>query len=310
MSMEAYSESDAFELLGTCDRRTLDIELSPGLRLPVQWSRGGGDRLVVYFHGAIDRTRRPMPHFVTHDPLLSGSAHQLSLCDPSVLMDDQLTATWFAGHREFPLQKLLPSFFERAAAFLKVSRVVFVGASSGGFAALYYSAKLPGSVAVACNPQIILRRYGLALRYLERSWPGCSDSELPDVDLRAIYSIPFANSLVLLQSSGDRRHLHNHSAPFLEALHRKSHDRVVYSCGFYGKLGHPGSVSRQQSASWIGAALLSETILADDLLVTQHKLVQQWMAAAPRPKRAGETFSPADVTMTDLLEKSLSAAAR
>ena len=179
--------------------------------------KAGSDTLLVSFHPALQTADASIPVFmglgVTHET----GAHRLFLSDPSLERDDQLRLAWHTGNYLQPLQRDLPRVIEHVRAEVGARHVVFSGTSGGGFAAMYYSAMFPGSLAVVVNPQTVIPNY-LAkpvARYMEVCWPRPTWSV--QWDLREVYAQWPGNTVAYLQNRSDS-HVEKHLEPFLEAV--------------------------------------------------------------------------------------------
>ncbi len=108
-----------------------------------------------------------------------------------------------------------------AGLFTKFKRVVFIGASMGGFAAITYSALVPGSVVLAFSPQSTLaksiapfeRRYKYGLRKWDWTTPEHLDAATAVSSAAKIWLVydPFVRE--------DRAHARRISGPNVQHLH-------------------------------------------------------------------------------------------
>lgn len=263
------------------------------LDLQIHFKRGTSRALVIIFHGAVDQAKRRPPFFQPHFEEAFG-AHQLTISDPSLTLHRDLKAAWYAGGIRMRLQQILPRFFQEVAGMLESTRTIYFGASSGGHAALYYSHCHAGSLALAVNPQINLDTWLPASMqtYARHCWPGTRVDDLSNVivsDLRSIYSKGMGNHVCLLNSAGDRYHLFNQTQPFLAAIPTQSRERIVFHSEFYGVLGHSGSIPYAACQPWLKVAVQSPTFMADDLLLTRHRLLDASLTAE---HGRAETSSP------------------
>lgn len=278
--------------------------------LPIRFRRAGDAKvLIVYFHGAVNKNKRQVPVFTGLSTLFDKSAHQISISDPSMFKPFPITMSWYAGHEGFALQALLPEFVSKLATELAVERVIFFGSSGGGFAALYYSWHFQDSVAVVAVPQTDIFKYypGYRDRYRRACWPSLDRNELlPNVictNVCDLYRNEMRNSVIFLHSAGDRFHMMNHMTPFLSAISEHDNPRLVVECGFWGKMGHGGSVPRDVALSWAKAAVLAATTEPDDLLVTHHSLASVAAPGAPKKVRdeRAQVHDPSSLETADLL---------
>lgn len=191
-----------------------------GMPVDLRFDDRGFDTTVVFFHPAITKV-------VKRYPLFSGAtfsehlkANRLFISDPSLYVDQRLKLGWYAGNKHQPaLQDELTAIISR---FVRPEqRLIFFGASGGGFASLFYATKFPGSIAVPVNPQTMIGAYvpSIVNRYLSYAWDGRALNELPIcTDVRELYQKPVDNQVIYVQNSGDSDHMDNHYAPFIHAL--------------------------------------------------------------------------------------------
>lgn len=237
--------------------------------------------LLISFHGAVDRVTRTPPIFSPILPHLGNDTAQLSISDPLMLVEGDYGMTWYAGSDIFPAQIILTELFNKIIELGHFKRVVFVGSSGGGFAALYYSSLISESVAITGNPQTSIHRYysGHIKRYMDGCWSSlANESELSNkicTDLCHWYSVERPNTVVYLQSPGDSFHTRTQLAPFLSEISQVPKARFIVNSDYWGRLGHSGSVPISAIKPWIRAAFLSPTIEVDDLLQTYHSLKQR-----------------------------------
>jgi pimeloyl-ACP methyl ester carboxylesterase len=266
--------------------------------------------MLVNFHGAVDRKTRTLPVFINFLPGLAGVAHQISVADPSVLEEGSANIAWYAGDAGFEAQAVLPAVFTGLAEELGVARTLYFGTSGGGFAALYYAHQHPGSFAVAGNPQVAIERYHLALairRYREQCWPGLgTDAPLTDVtcaDLARLYAKGFDNTVIYVQSIGDRMHFENQMMYFVAGLSEAGkRNRFLLHSDFWGKIGH--IPAPRDYLRWIQAVCTSPTTEIADILAMWQGLepvaATPVAASAAKAKKSGDkptVFDAGDVAM-------------
>src|SRR6185312_3746617 len=103
----------------------------------------------------------------------------------------------------------------------KPQRLVFFGASGGGFAALYYSYFFPGSLALPMNPQTILANYSPrpVTEYTATAWGAEDIKDAPILsDLRELYAEGLPNTVGFIQNVQDTHHRDRHAAPWVRGL--------------------------------------------------------------------------------------------
>lgn len=264
--------------------------------------------LLVSFHGAVDRKTRVIPCFSPIMPNLGGDVAQLSVSDPLMLLPGDYGMTWYSGSESFPAQTIFEDLFNKLIEIGGFERIVFCGSSGGGFAALYYSSLVAGSIAIAGVPQASMQRYypGHIKRYVEACWPSLTDQEELSsqicTDLCRWYSVARPNTVIYLQSPGDHFHTRTQFAPFISEISRVPKARFIVNSDYWGRLGHSGSVPVSAIKPWIRAAFLSATIEVDDLLQTYYNLQQPSEAPfSVASNRDKSTVTPDEVKLANLL---------
>ena len=229
-------------------------------QLPVLVRLHDSSNLVFTFSGAVDRAAATLPRFAATSLHRHVTASVIGLADPSLAQSEDLQLAWYAGHMGFPTQTRLPDLLRQMIDALGATRVVFVGSSGGGFAALYYSWQIPGSVAVVSNPQTNLNHYlrGHVKKYRAACWPALpTDAPLSaaiDDDLAPLYATRSENTIIYLQVASDFFHLRRHFAPFVAALPREFATRLIVRMSDWGQRGHH-PVPSHIWIPWMNAAL-------------------------------------------------------
>ncbi|WP_145000700.1 hypothetical protein [Kocuria rhizophila] len=117
------------------------------------------DVLVVTFHGAVDRAKTDIPRFERLRSMSKFPVSAMYIVDPTLWMDERMQLSWYVGWEGFDAQRVIADWALRAARAVGATRIVFSGASGGGFAALQVSALVPRSLALAFNAQTSIHRY-------------------------------------------------------------------------------------------------------------------------------------------------------
>lgn len=270
-----------------------------GVDIPIYYKRGSNQKLIVIFHGAVDQTARKMPFFQSHLEGLQG-AHQISIADPTLAKNVKLKTSWYLGADDIPLQKILPQFFQDLCQHLKVKRTIYFGASSGGHAALHYSHRHPGSLAVAANPQTTLTDFleSAVGNYRAHCWPELKqNSELTSVvavDLGELYAASVPNFICIINSCGDRYHLFKQTMSLMSKIQMQGRNRFVLHCDFYGVLGHSGAIPYKSCTTWIDAATQAPDFHPDNILKTYHRLSDKVANASAAPVATQALAEPSD----------------
>ena len=202
--------------------------------------------LIVAFHAAVDPAAATLPVFTGRKVTQELDASVLFVSDPS--LEHGMSIGWFAGDSRRPLQKDLVHVIEHVAAQVGAEQIILEGCSAGGFAALYFSHQIPGSLAVAMNPQTDFMKYypGRVREYVNTCWPKGVDGTVT-ADLVAAYASSFPNYVLYLQNRDDSFHIQSHYRPWAEALGREYGQKWCTLPGDWGD-GHAAPPSFVQEA--------------------------------------------------------------
>ncbi len=204
-----------------------------------------GRPLVVFFHGAVDRSRRRFPIFdgvYALKALEDTDAVVLSVADPSLWLSPDLRIAWYAPSRFLDTPKVLRWLFREIGARLTPRRTIFVGGSTGGHAALLHSRAVPDSLCVAVNPIACISRYypSIVRPYLRTCWGGGRGLEDLDEsftdDVGKSYAAGHSHDVILLQNATDH-HFVSQAAHFAAQL--KDAERFLFLSRFFpDAIGH------------------------------------------------------------------------
>ncbi|MFK5690565.1 DUF6270 domain-containing protein [Ornithinimicrobium sp. LYQ92] len=134
-------------------------QVSGDLLVPWVGRAGEGDTLVVRLHGAINRARTRVPFLPGLTSSVQAPQPFLLIQDPSLDRSRALTLGWYLGSPDVDGRGAVSGIIEEVREAVGATRVLLVGGSGGGFAALHLTARIPRSHALAFNPQTDLRRY-------------------------------------------------------------------------------------------------------------------------------------------------------
>ena len=256
----------------------------------LKYKPGARNVLLVSFHGATKRDIRPYPWLSQFLPV---NCHQIIIADPTLQAHEKFAAGWYLGTSKQNLPDVITSFCTTLAHELGINRRVYMGGSSGGFAALLYSHRDPNSLAVTSCPQTNLQIYdnSFARLFRQHGWPESTEHSNwgmhAPVDLCALYSKPFTNRVIYIQSLDDVGHLKDHFVPFSSSLPIRSFDRVMFQVGYWGIPGHSGSVPPAAFMPWVKAAIQAASWKREDIL-TAYELIQQ--QSKPQIKQHSKSF--------------------
>lgn len=153
---------------------------------------------------------------------------RLSISDPSLYLDYDLSIAWYAGNQyQSDLQATLSKLINFIQLKVEAPRSILFGGSAGGFAALVLSHSIKDSVAVVWNPQTDFTRYYHRFYddYISTCWPDGFSSIPENLIISAVElyknSDSLGNKILYLQEKTDSHHVENHLKPFLAAVKRR-----------------------------------------------------------------------------------------
>lgn len=189
-------------------------------------SDGPGDVLTVYFHGATDRHRYTMPRYERLRSLSGLEAGPVMIfSDPSLDLDGRMILSWFVGTEAIDVHDAIARMVSTFARKRGIAKVVLVGNSGGGFAALQVGARLDGARVLAFGPQIRIDDYiarlseAAHLAAFGRVSVADDARHASRMDLILRYkAIEFDQRVTYIQNISDHQHFADHFAPFKEAF--------------------------------------------------------------------------------------------
>lgn len=210
--------------------------------------------LVVTLHGATDRTKTVLPRFERVRTMNNYPVSGMWFADPALWRDEKLSLSWYTGWDGFDAQQLIADWSMLAAAEIGANRIIFTGASGGGFAALQISALVPGSLALAFNPQTSIYGYladnqywGPQKYYLKTVWPELAPDGIDAID----YSVDWTGQLDDRLSS-----LRRYSSPLdnhvLFIINRNEFHYAHHYLPWLGAAARGGNLSRIRATEYSG----------------------------------------------------------
>lgn len=279
-----------------------------GVTVPLQYKAGDRPALLIFFHGAVDRSSTKLPRHTGFLPGI-GNRHQISIADPTLTLGEELGIGWFAGGRDLPVQRAIRQVIADLSRTLRIPRRIYVGGSAGGFAALYYSWYDPGSMCIASNPQVDIGAYypGLVRRYLDMAWPGAEKvvnaaREGVCLNVANLYAKGFENLVIYLQSSGDAAHFRAQLPTFMRAA-APFEQNFILNAGYWGIPSHSSSVPPLVIKQWVQAAISAPKVEKQAILDSYAAIIKagQAVAVAPKPASGPAPVSDADLRIAALL---------
>lgn len=197
------------------------------------------DVLVVSLHGALERKKYSLPRFERMRTIVAQDVSSMYFSDPALAREENIQLAWYTGWDGFDAQQAVADWAVTAAKAIGATRILFVGSSGGGFAALQVSALVPGSVCLPFNAQTSIHNYltngqpkgiDAQRKYLQVVRPDLATGHVwkmdygPDWSLPAgermsallRYARPLENYVYTVQNVNDF-HYRDHYYPFLGA---------------------------------------------------------------------------------------------
>lgn len=199
------------------------------------YSMGEAGALAVLFHGAVRAKLIPdlqLPVFSGLKVPLGAATDRLMFSDATMAIHQQLRLGWFCGTRTFDLAARIDQIIARITQLKTYRRVIMLGGSQGGFAALRASRRLPGSVALVWNPQTRIEHFFYPTRvkdFARFCFAAPHYAAIPaplrvarDMDLTQAYAGEGGarNHVFYMQNRCDPEHTEGHALPFGTALGR------------------------------------------------------------------------------------------
>lgn len=208
--------------------------------IQMEYQASNSKVLTVVFHAAAPDFIVP-PWFAGRLITSGLPTARLSVSDPALSKD--VRTGWFAGSEKSPtFPSDLASFIDTFRRSIGADRVVALGGSSGGFAAIQLASRIDNAWAIAMNPQTDIFKYSprLVEPYIRHCWGGDYEKALASGNtslLERIDSIECRKDcrIIYLQNNQDLFHLENHAIPFFKAA--KDVKSVVWKRGDWGE-GH------------------------------------------------------------------------
>lgn len=196
------------------------------------------DVTIVCFNGAGAPSTGLRPGFngtsMFNSWKLANKANFLFIHDATLYLDSALRLAWYAGSENFPYPELLEQIIRRFTKVNIPDNLMFFGISGGGHAALNYSSRFPGSIAVVGNPQTNLDKYagGAKNNYYKTCWPdmdrpGDDPSTKHIFNMNGVYGSGTDNFVYCLVNADDHHHIDEHLIPFIESTGRRLNVRTI-----------------------------------------------------------------------------------
>ena len=126
------------------------------------------------------------------------------------------------------------------------------------------------------------------------------------MDVCALYSQSFENTVIYLQSAGDYFHFQTQLVPFLSAARlRTKSNSLILENGFWGRLSHSRSVPVSAVVPWMNAVLIADSLETDELLTLRHQVGPTVGLSSNEVKGRSHVVSPQDIQKANKLSEAL-----
>lgn len=185
------------------------------------------DTLFVVFHGAVNRERDRYPRFDRVTSSAKRNRSLLAFADPSLTLADSLGIGWYLGGHDWDPLNAIVDTIRRVREKIGARRIVLLGGSGGGFAAMRAGSRIPDALVFAFSPQSAVFDYNARIvgEYFEAAFPGQSQEEVIAADprrfsMRDEYAALGNETphLYYLQNLADKAHVRKHYTPMRERL--------------------------------------------------------------------------------------------
>ena len=187
-----------------------------------------GAPLTFIFKG---NTRRKadtrLPVFVGFSIVSPVGNSRVSISDPGMYLDPTIGLAWYAGGKNLDIQSVLPRIIQKIVSTTAPSKVMMIGGSGGGYAAMYYSRYVAESLAVAWNPQNDFLDYEErgVMAYVSKAFDVSNIDEAKAVvpryvnnELSSFYRKTSASNYVIYLQNIIDTHVEKHCKPFMASF--------------------------------------------------------------------------------------------
>lgn len=186
--------------------------------------------LLVFFSAAV-QPQNTFPYFSGRGIADRCGYSLLAFSDPAITLNANLSTNWTLGDAKYPFHRDVPSIIRKHAAG---RRIVFAGASAGGFPALHFGSIFPESVSLVMNPRTSVFTPPTHIQFSDKHlFPNLTPREISKIIPTRLGTA--RNTVMYLQNASDDRYYASHAIPYLSAQQPSSN--VFWKLGEWGD-GH------------------------------------------------------------------------
>lgn len=249
--VKPYVYQNLAEFLATGVRSGIHTFHEQGRLIDLLHEEREGDVLLVVFPAALSQNGVTTPYFSGRGLSERCGFSILSIADPAHSIDGRPTTNWTMGDSTYPFHRDVPAIIRHVAAG---KRIIFFGASAGGFPALHYGSLFPESLSLVLNPRTNVFVPPTQIQYSHQSlFPGILKSEIADFIPTEIGRS--VNHVLYQQNARDYRYYTSHMLPYI--MRNEGNERVYWQFTSWGD-GHVAA------PPWESARTLSSLASASD----------------------------------------------
>lgn len=199
------------------DNLPIDALLVPGKK--------ASKKLIVAFHGAIQRKLIKIPRFEWLSQLNKREEHKLYIADTTLELNEDLTLGWYIGKPNDYLIEKIRKFIEHVRYINEIEEIVLMGSSGGGFASLSVGSSMKKCCSLAYNPQSDIWDFTPAHSemFIKSTFDGANvDLVKEDIKFRTDLIEQYKegrheNRFIYYQNTGDVEHVNKHWRRFAKS---------------------------------------------------------------------------------------------
>ncbi|MHA7155899.1 hypothetical protein [Arthrobacter sp. TMN-50] len=205
---------------------------------PFWWNLTGAEEWTFFTPGRFDRSK-PVPAFQRSSYAESMDQNVVSMFDPMLFMNRDISLGWYVGNRSHHYAEWLAILVEKMVSQMKIdaTKMVIYASSGGGIPAIRIGTRTAGVKIYCSNIQVDVRSYykNTFDKMIEVAYPGMEEAEVSEkfasnltcIDWEGDFSLTYAQNLF------DDFHLQHHFIPYrneyYSAPHRRRVEFLVYS---------------------------------------------------------------------------------
>ncbi|MBG6218712.1 hypothetical protein IWX75_003199 [Arthrobacter sp. CAN_A6] len=217
---------------------------------PFWWNLTESREWTLFTPGRFDRAK-PVPAFQRSSYATSMDQNVVSMFDPMLFMNKDISLGWYVGNRSHHYAEWLAILVERMVSQMKIeaSNIVIFASSGGGIPAIRIGTKVGGINIYCSNIQVDARSYYRKTfkKMIEVAYPGMDESEVSNAFSANLTCIDWDGDfkLTYAQNLWDAFHLDNHFKPYRDEYNASKGRRDVQFIVYSDEQSGHGVLSRE-----------------------------------------------------------------